>query len=202
MAFQSVPETAEVVIRYTMNGESMVNVVHGRIVGGYTLGLLQQLADAVDVAVGLNFKPIQTFDAVYNDTTVRGLEFINDQVAIANVNAGAGSILTAGLPGNATISIKKGSSQTGRSARGRLYWIAMPRDNLAANDNQFQALDVVAVVAAVDAIRIAITGTPWSPVIVSRFSLGLKRPTGVTFFWTTTNAVNDNVDSARGRLQA
>ena len=202
MAFQSVPETAEAVIKYTLHGELMLNTVHARFVGGYDLADLQNLADVVGAAVVANWLPQQSIDASYDITAVRGLEFENDQEAVSILGNGPGTVASVAMPGNVTLSIKKASTQTGRSARGRLFFLGMPRSFLDTNENFFTSSAATAMQAAVEAVRIAIAGSGWSPVIVSRFTNNAKRPTGVTFFWATTIAVNDNVDSLRGRLSS
>lgn len=200
MAFQSVPETAEVVITYTGHAKEFKNVVHARWPGGYTLGGLVVLAAAVDLAIGANWLALQSSDYNYIDTTVRGLEFENDQETVNNISTGPGVVIGAGLPDNVTLSIKKSSGLTGRSARGRLYWIGSPATALAPNENTFNSADAAAIVAAIEAVRVALEVSAWTPVIVSRFNAGVQRPAGVTFFWTATVAVNNNVDSQRPRL--
>lgn len=200
MGFQAVPNTAEIVIKYNLNLKPMFNVMHAEKLGGYDLIDLQQLANGIDFAVAANWLPQQTDNAVYQETVVRGLNVENDQEALANANAGNGSDVSPALPGNVTLSIKKGSGFTGRSARGRLYWIGMPRDNLSTNENIVTALDTAAIVAAVEGVRVAIGAALWVAVIVSRFSGGVKRPTGITFPWTTTSSVDSDVDSSRRRL--
>lgn len=200
MAFQSVPETAEIVIRYSQHGETYNNVLHAKLVGGYALADLQALADAVDLGVAAEWLPHQTDECLYNDTTVRGLEFENDQEAVAFVSTGSGAVIAKSNPGNVTLSVKKGSNKTGRSARGRLYWIGIPVTQLSANENVLTVGAVFDIVAAVNNLRIDIDNTVWKPVIVSRFSGGVARPVGITFDWTVTTAVNDNVDSQRSRL--
>jgi hypothetical protein len=104
------------------------------------------------------------------------------------------------MPDNVTLSIKKSSGLTGRTARGRLYWIGTHALDIASNENSYVAASVTAIEAAVDAIRVAIAATVWTPSIVSRFASGVKRPTGVAFTWIASNAVNQNVDSQRRRL--
>lgn len=202
MAFQAVPDTAEIVIEYIGNGTTLNNVLHATLVGGYTLADLTALGVAVDAAIAANWLPIQAVAFGYQKTTIRGLALENDQEVINNTNAGLGLSANAPPPSNATLSIKKASTQTGRSARGRLYWIGMTVNQLQTNENLFSFAAVTAITAAVEAMRVAITATAWTPVIVSRFTGGVKRPFGVTFFWANTIAVNDTVDSQRRRLLA
>lgn len=200
MAFQSVPETAEIVIEYLGNSETMNNVLQARKVGGYDLADLIVLAAAVDASVVLNWLPIQTNNINYIKTTVRGLEFINDQETINDDGAAVGGVLSDALPGNVTFSVKKSSGLTGRTARGRVYWIGMPQNNLQVNENLLLTAKADLIEAAVDAMRVAIAATVWTPVIVSRFLAGVQRPTGATFTWIDSTAVNFNVDSQRRRL--
>jgi len=200
MAFQSVPETAEIVVKYQGNSVECVNVFHARRVGGYSLPQIQALAASVDLSVAANWLPIQVIDWLYLNTTVRGLEDENDFESINNTSSALGAVLGPGLPGNATISIKKLSGLTGRSARGRLYWIALAVSHLASNENLVDTLHVAAIEVAITAMQATLSSAGWVPVIVSRFTDNAKRPVGVTFTWDDTEAVNENVDSQRGRL--
>ena len=200
MVFQSVPNTADIVITYVQNGKNIQNVLQAFKAVQYDLSDLQLLASAVDVAVAANWLPIQSSDASYVRTTVRGLEFENDQEATADASAGAGLTLVSGLPNSVTFAVKKQSGLTGRSARGRVYWMGMPRDVLQANENKLVIADADAIEAAVDALRAAITATIWQAVIVSRFEDNVRRPTGVVFNWINSEAVDIQVDNQRGRL--
>lgn len=202
MAFQSVPETAEINVIYTYNGETVQNVFYAEMSGGYTLANVQELADEVDIAVGENWLDIQPPEAVYQRIEVRGLEFQNDVFATANLNTGPGEDLSSALPNNVTISIKKTSGLTGRSARGRTYWIGIPQSQItASNENILASAFIAEVEVEVGRIRTRIntTGT-WEAVLVSRFTNGAERPVGVTFVWTSTVCVNAVVDTQRGRL--
>lgn len=200
MAFQSVPQTAEIVIRYEANQVTSNNVLQAKLTGGYNLTDLEALADAVDAAVVSDWLALQTQDTDYISTTVRGLEFINDKETVNNDGTGAGTVTVSGLPGNVTFSVKKSSGLTGRSARGRLYWIGIPENKLAPNENQLDSTYAGQVEDAVDAMRAAISATDWEAVIVSRFLDGVARTTGATFAWIASVAVNENIDSQRRRL--
>lgn len=202
MAFQPVPDVASIEIIYTQNGEPMQNSFYAHLAGGYIQVDLQLLATAIDVQVQGTWKTQQAADAVYVRTEVRGLAVINDRIATDNSNAGPGTHAGGSLPNNCTLVVKKSSGQTGRSARGRTYWIGCARTQLTlANDNVFEAVYVQDVVAAVDSIRAAIGGAGlWSPALVSRYTAGAQRPFGITFPWVSCSAVDNNVDTQRGRL--
>jgi len=200
MAFQPVPNTADIVITYLQNSVQMNNVLQAFLSTQYTLADLQLLADAVDVAVAASWLPIQTLDTNYIRTTVRGLEFENDQEAFADANAGLGANVSPGLPNQVTFVIKKQSGLTGRNARGRVYWIGLPSANLQVDENKLTIGAADQVEAAVDAMRAAISATIWQAVIVSRFKDKVKRATGVVFNWVSSDAVDIDVDTQRPRL--
>lgn len=202
MAFQKVVDVAEIDIIYTQHGQTMQSVFYGRLPGGYLLADLTALAAGIDGQVQGTWKAQQVIEASYQRTEVRGLAVINDLVATNNVNAGVGTIVTGALPNNVTFVVKKQSGLTGRSARGRSYWMGSPADRLKTTDeNEFLASYVTAVVAAVDSIRTQIAAIGlWEPVLVSRFSAGVPRSEGKTFPWISSVAVNEVVDTQRGRL--
>jgi len=200
MAFQAVPNTAEIVITYLQNSINMNNVLQAFKATQYDLSDLQTLADAVDVAVAANWLPIQTFDCSYIRTTVRGLEFENDEEATADASAGVGLFAQAGWPNSVTFAIKKQSGLTGRSARGRVFWIGLHRTQLQTDENKLTIAASDEVEAAVDAMRAAITATIWQAVIVSRFKDNVKRPTGTVLNWVSSDAVDIKVDNQRPRL--
>ncbi len=202
MAFQSVPDCAQVNIIYSQNSVVMQNSFYGFHPGGYSLGDLQALADDIDTAVPILWLPRQTVDATYLRTEVRGLANENDLVAEADAGSAVGDDAFGGLPNSVTCAIKKSSGLTGRSARGRVYWIGMPKDKLeAADENTIDTTFVAALVTAVDGIRTNIesVGT-WEAVLVSRFLDGEKRTVGEKFDWVATSSVNNIVDTQRGRL--
>lgn len=200
MAFQSVPFTAEIVIEYTGGGSNMVNVLHAKQPAGYSLTSIQLLASTVDGSIGVDWLPIQTQDVSYFATTVRGLENENDLEATNTANAGPGGDVDVGMPGNVTVAIKKGSGFTGRSARGRIYWIGLPRAALQASKNLLDVPAVDSVELAITTMLTKITNSGWDPVIVSRFTAGAPRVVGITFPWIITAATNLEVDSQRNRL--
>lgn len=200
MAFQAVPDTAEITIIYTQNLETVTNTIHAEKPGGYDQAAIDALALSVDDDVGLNLLPLMTLDCLYLRTEVRGLAVENDLFASNNDSSGPGLDAVEGLPNNVTLSLKKESGFTGRSARGRWYFIGLPLNELSTNENQWAQTAVDNAVIAVQGIRIGIQVGPWTPVIVSRFTGGLPRAVGVTFPWVNTTAVNRNVDSQRGRL--
>lgn len=200
MAFQAVPDTVEVTVVYEQNLERITNTFHAKKAGGYDQAAITTLAELVDDLVQTFLLPVMSFNASYEHTEVRGLAVENDLFALNQDGVGPGQDVSEGLPNNVTVSIKKNSGFTGRSARGRWYFVALPSNGLASNENQWLQTTMDDVLEAVEALRLGVLTGPWVPVIVSRFTAGAPRPEGVTFDWISSVTVNRNVDSQRGRL--
>jgi hypothetical protein len=202
MAFQRVPNTAEIDVIYTLNAITVQNVFYAEFAAGYALADLQTLADAIDLNLAASWLPDQPPEALYDRTEVRGLNAEFDFAVTQNANAGPGTHVSSTLPNNVTLSIKKISGLTGRSARGRTYWIGIPENQMLVGDeNQLQPAYVDLVVADVDFVRQRINlQAGWAAVLVSRFAGGEKRAEGITFPWTGSVAVNTRVDTQRARL--
>ena len=202
MAFQQVEDTFEINGVYTLNGEAAQNVFYAKFAGTYALANLQALADAVGTQVGAIWLPEQPIEADFVRTDVRGLDVENDLFATSLNGAGPGEDIVEAYPNNVTFSIKKASGFTGRSARGRTYWIGIPQDKTSAPDeNHLTDAYRDAIVLAVDKIRQIINATfNWDAVLVSRFSGGVARDDGVTFTWVSTSAVDKRIDTMRNRL--
>lgn len=202
MAFQRVPNTAEIDVIYTLNGIIVQNTFYGQFPAGYSVGDLQTLADAIDLNLAASWLPDQPPEAIYDRIEVRGLNAEFDFVVTQNANAGPGSNVDRTLPNNVTLSIKKISGLTGRSARGRVYWIGiLEGEILPSNENFLAQAYVDLIVADVDFVRTNIDLIPgWNAVLVSRFTGGAKRSEGITFPWVGSVAVNTRVDTYRPRL--
>lgn len=200
MAFQPVLNTAEITVAYLQNVKPISNTFHAERAGGYALADIQALAANVDALVAIHFLPLQSLNARYLRTEVRGLAVENDLFALDNTSEGDGLDLSEGLPNNVTLSVKKSSGLTGRSARGRVFFIGMPDNDLSTNENQWAQTEADNVVLGVEAFRAGIVQGGWVPVIVSRFTAGAPRAMGKTFPWLSTSIVDRDVDSQRGRL--
>jgi len=199
MAFQSVPNTCEVSLIFSVNGQEVQNTFHAQL-PGYDPTSMAALADALDDIVGAVWIPLLPSACIYLLTEVRGLENENDYVVQNSDNSGAGSVVNTEVSNNVTFAIKRLSALTGRSARGRIFWPSMVVANLQSNSNLVLATAADSFVLAAAAITSAMAVAGWSPVIVSRFSNGVKRTTGVTFPLVSWAYGNLGVDSQRARL--
>lgn len=201
MAFQRVPETARAEVIYLQNSRYIENNFHARKEGGYSDSDLSILAAAVDAAVSTNWLPNQNDEVYYTKTVVTGLDAEEDTVVEDNSGAGPGALTaTDDLPPSITKAITLRSGLTGRSARGRVYWIGASIGSLAGDNSLWQLTAVTTWVNNVDLVRVAIAAVGWLPVIVSRYHDGVKRDEGVTFEWTSTGSYELYVNTRRDRL--
>jgi len=200
MAFQQVPESAEADVLYLQNGETIQMTFYAEFPGGYSQGDINGLAASVDSRVGTAFLPLQTNDCAYVRTEVRGLDQIVDLQASNSASAGPGADINAGFPNQVTYAVQRNSGLTGRSSRGRVFWIGLHRLDLSSDENFLVTINAVAIVAAIENMRTGLTANGWNAVIVSRFTLGAKRAVGVTFPWVNTIGTDLRVDTLRGRL--
>jgi len=202
MAFQAVPDTAEIDHIFTLGGVTVQNVHYAERAGGYTQSDLQDVADAIDTVFAITYVTEVCDDVAYVKTEVRGLAFENDLVVEQNAGAGVGTHVGNSFPNNVTIAIKKLSGLSGRSARGRSFWIGVPRNETIFDDeNRLEPVYVTQIVDDIQAVRNLISGLAgWNAVLVSRFTGGSKRPAGVTFDWADTVATDNRLDTQRARL--
>lgn len=200
MAFQAVPDTASVVTNYIGGNKPVQMTFYAEFLGGYSPADLVVLASNVDNRVVSDFLPIQTNNIIYSNTTVRGLNAENDLEVTDADGTGPGGVVGKGLPNNVTFALKRLSGLTGRSARGRVFWLGMPDTDLDANENFVAGAAATTILAAFDGMRIALGLSGWSAVLVSRISGGVKRDPAITFPWVSSAITDERVDSHRGRL--
>lgn len=200
MAFQSVPDTAEVVVRYTYGGQNIVNTFYARYFGEYDLDALQELADVTDAWVTSELKPLLASNLTYVGVDVRGLEFENDNTATANAGAGLGTNAGAVVAPQYSFAIKRLSGLTGRSARGRIYIPPPPASALQADKNFVLAAYADPWVTALEQLTADWATILWTAVIVSRISDGAVRTFGIVFPIIGWEYDNLRGDTQRRRL--
>lgn len=204
MAYQRVPETAEITVRYTVQGVDIANTYHARASGGYNQSMLDTLANQIDLTPVSGLLADQTNKCNYVRTDVRGLDSEFDLTATANASAGVGAKTGFQFPANVAFCVQKSSGLTGRSARGRVFITGIPTAYTAATSLEPNFLTQVAAdayVAHVDSFRFTIEAIgPWNAVIVSRYHNGSKRSEAVTFQWTQTLATDRKLDTMRVRM--
>ncbi len=200
MAFQSVPETFELIVQYVCNNVQMVNTFYASKSGGYNSS---DLSDACEVMFDLwEGEMLPQFPVAYILTSVaaRGLEDENDIEALYNPTDVGGSVGSNPTPNNVAFVVSRRSGLTGRSARGRVYLGPLPQANLQTDENFYSATQAALMVDGLNTIKVNLAVIGLTEVIVSRYSDGVKRATGVTFAVSEYAFTDLRVDSRRDRL--
>ena len=199
MAFQSAPDTAEIIVHWVLAGQNLINTFYGNKVGGYDQSDIDTLAATVDQWVADSLLPTLSSSLTYVGTTVRGLTSSIDLEAENNDNAGGGAGGTTTAPSSKALAIKRRSAFTGRGARGRIFLAGIPDASMATPntvDTGFQ----IAMEAALNALKDAMDGVDWIEVIVHRVEAGTPLTTAVLFTVVEYVIVNGVIDSMRRRL--
>lgn len=202
MVFQPVLNVAAIDTIFTQNGETVQNVYYAHFPSGYSQIELDALALKVDTRIQADMIPFMPTEVIYQRVEVLGLSVQNDLLATFTTGPTAGSDISPSSPNNVTLAVKQFSGFSGRSARGRVYWIGVPINKLdGSNENNIVAPYVLTIEAAILSIRTGIQGEPTADaVLVSRVTGGVPRAAGKTFPWIGEIAVNSRVDSQRSRL--
>lgn len=200
MAFQSVPNTAEAAVQFTLNNVTCFNTYQFEKSTGYNQSDLDALAGVVDTWAGLTWVPLLSSTIGYTQTIVRGLEDENDLTALANADAATGGVGSLPLPNNNSIALKRVSGFTGRSARGRIYVVGLPTSYVSGDENFLTTASITDFLDALDDLIAAADAIGWVAVVVSRFLNGVKRAVGVTFDILQYEADDARIDSRRDRL--
>lgn len=202
MPFVPVPATVKLQWFYTYNGQPCMNRIHVSVPETLpSAGTCQVLANA-----GASWWLGNAQSLVPPSCALRLVEATS--IAEQNGNSAtfssglpaAGTHLINALPGNVTLAVSLRTGLTGRSARGRWYWVGLSEDQV--DDNNVNAGVASAITGAMDNLLSTITGLSSTPVIVSYQSGGVPRPGGpVKFLITDALLVDTVVDSQRGRLK-
>lgn len=200
MAFVQVPNTLMVELRGLCEGSRMENTLYFTGSAGVTTTLATTLAanlvgwwnTSYKVQVAGTFSLTEVY---VTDLTTQTSFTVSYTTGLPSTGTMAGDQ----NPANVALCVSFRTVNRGRSGRGRNY--AFPATEGASTASYFTASYVNAVVAAYQLFIGAGTFTPglqW--VVVSRYSNGVARPTGLTQPVTAVLSVNNNVDSMRRRL--
>ena len=205
MAFQQVPDSAEIRIVFNVCGEDISNYYYAQHTGPYARSNIDALATAIDSLAASSFLALMSQNDAYIRTDVRGLDTEFDFAGTDNTNAAIGVIGTIPHPNNVAFVVRQISTLTGRSARGRVYLGGIPR-NAVSSGTDLQNIMIGATadlwVAAVEGVRNTIDATGvWNAALVSRYNDGAKRAVGLVFGWSGSNYSTLTLGTRRNRLR-
>lgn len=199
MAFQPAPGIVAVEMRGVLHGQRVENVLHFRAAGAISQESLQGLVNAIGELVSseeyLAYWPneFQWTEIYARDlTTAIGVQASDTTVA---GSVGTGGV---GMPGNVTIAITLRSGLTGRSARGRVYWMGLTEGAIVGN--AVSGPVVAGYVDVLEDIRAEALLAGFELVVLSRQQAGVVLANAIGYDVVTIGATDLNVDSQRKRL--
>lgn len=198
MAFQPVPNVAQVRVMGRIDGQLTINNTYWEISGGgITPVNLATLVAAMDGWAGGNLAVPLSDDWTYERT--EGIDLTVANGAIANSsNPQAGSSSSESAPNNVAACMSFRTGFSGRSFRGRNYIPGIPNDQITLNTmlGPFQASLVVIYNFLIGAGTF-VAGWQWG--VVSRRTAGALRPAGVFSPITSVQFTVPYVRSMRSR---
>lgn len=199
MAFVPVPNVAEVELRYLLDSQHVENTLYYGLSTTVTLADLQALAADVAAVMVSSVMPLLSSFLTLNEIVVTDLSSsTGDQVSYNTGLPLAGSQTGDYLPANVAFAIGFKTTVRGRSYRGRNYVVGLVESQ--ANGNHIDATTRTNLVNAWQDLGAAGVPDAWTHVVVSRFTAGAPRVTGVATVVTEYVTYDDVFDSQRRRL--
>jgi len=201
MPFVAVADVAQIELRGVLNGVPVENTWYAQTVGGWDqtgLDLLtQEISDQINATWLTILSPAFAFTAIY----ARDLS-AQDSFQSLNVdlNGTPGTNTGEVLPNNVTVAVQRSAGLTGRSSRGRIFWMGLTDAWLATNENFLAGAYASAVIVACEEIDTAIIAGGGVSVIVSRFHNNAPRVTPVVYPVVQWSLSDARIDTLRGRL--
>jgi hypothetical protein len=199
MAFIPVPNTAQFNIRQTYLGERIENTLYARNPTGWTPVALANIATILRDWYTTQLRAPLSNQLVLREVYAVDLASVSGPTATVSVTNDPGGAGTAQpMPGSVALCVSLRTANRGRSFRGRNYVAGFTEDHV--NGNQFTSSIVTSITTAYDGLLAVFSGGGVEWVVVSRFSNGLPRTTGIATAVTDALVVDSNVDSQRRRL--
>lgn len=200
MPFIPVPNCAELTVNYEWFGQRVQNTLWFRHQVAIDLGALQQLVDSMETHVTNEWLPIQSEDLTYRSIEAVAQDTAIDFFATATLNAGSvGGLATPSVSNSVSLSVSFRTGLTGRSNRGRNYWLGIPATSVV--DNVVSPVYQESIIAAYDGvIGPGAIASDWEWVIASRYFQGQPRLIGQSREVVAATIVDSIIDNQRRRL--
>lgn len=197
--FIPVPHTAKAVMRYSLFGQTVENVFHFLGPDDFNVATCQLLAETMQLEWNNIVKSTLSPQLELLDITVTGIHTRFGPQFIAPVGVTGTNIGAAFADPGATLAIKFGTAQIGRSYRGRMYWPCLQAPEVTAGVvNSAYASGLAVAMQAFFGQVGASAGV--EHVIVSYQNDCIWRTVGLPVLVTSYTVTDYNVDSQRRRL--
>lgn len=197
MAFQAVPNTIGVNVRGTANGKPVENTFYYKYVTPLIGSAMCALAADFATQIAADWLAQLPANVGITSIFIRDLASEFAEQCEYGFSALVGTASGEALPSLNTVAVARKSGLTGRSARGRIYWLGLSEGQVA--NSTIDSGVLTAIAAALNGFDAVAVAASLVPVTVSRWADGVKRATGITFP-TNPWVVNDvYVDTRRSR---
>lgn len=198
MPFVPVPDVIQLEIRATLASVDVENTFYYLSPAPIDQPLLDAVAEAARDYVEAN-ESIFNANWLFREVYARDLSSSTFLSALAPATGVVTGSFTDPNPNNATIALKRTSGLSGRSARGRIYWMGLAEGHTDGT-NFVTTSSANNMVSWLENLDLAVAAEGVTPVIVSRFTEGAPRVEGITFPITDWSYSDTRVDTQRGRL--
>lgn len=199
MPFVPVPNTVQVEVIYEWNGQVVENTFYIESTAAWAANGISDLLELIRGIIATDLMP--TLSSAIQLVRLVGtlLDAVDAVSVVLNVSPPiSGSVAAESLPNNVTYTITFLTNQRGRSFRGRNYVPGLTIDSVSSNT--IAAGVRTALLDFYTTLRAAILESNYTMVVVSRFSNGAARTTGVTTPITGFTTYDATLDSQRRRL--
>jgi len=201
MPFQPVPFGAQMLLRFTSADGSRflgANIWNFRALNSpISAGALNDLAIAIATAWETDFAPLVPEGVALASIEGRSLETEEAPYDLLVVGV-PGEVVTPVLPANVTLAVSMRTGTTGRSRRGRFYWIQLGESQVGGNTVNSGLL--TSIREACEAMAVATNGADFDWSILSRTTNGEPREEGALFPITAWGFTDAFVDTQRRRV--
>jgi len=201
MAFQPVPQGAQFLQRFTSADGSRflgANIWNLKFVTtGIDASHLNDAATIIAQTWETDFAPLVPEGVALASIESRSLETEEAPYDLLVVGV-PGEVVTPVLPANVTLAVSMRTGATGRSRRGRFYWIQLGESQVGGNTVDTGLLNNIRDACEALQANLAGVGFTWS--ILSRTTGGALRTSGVLFPITAWGFTDALVDTQRRRI--
>lgn len=190
--------TAKAEMRLESAGQRVLNILHFQKVAGWDSAGLVALAQALEDAWVANIKPLVPATVTLREVYVRDIE-VEEGVEHTLPSLEAGTAEQLLLPNNVTIALSLRTGFSGRSNRGRVYWVGLT-ENQVVNSTLEVGAQASILGAFQDFISDASAETSSSLVVVSYCEDNQWRTNAQVTEVTNITLTDPTTDSMRRRL--